>query len=399
VNPPARPDSFATGRRIRIGLFSVIFLLVAIGVVMIYSASAIFADQRYGDSMFFLKKHFTFLGIGLAVAVGAMLVDCDRLRKFAVPILIVTCVGLLAVAFFAEPIAGARRWIRLGGFQIQPSEFAKVAVIFFLAERISRQNGKLTDFKRDILPLLVGVGTVCLLILIGKDFGTTVVIGTVFLMLLFAAGMPAKFFLWLVSGAVPLLALAVIIEPYRIKRIAAFLNPWQDVQNAGFQLYQSLLALGSGGMTGVGLGHSQQKLFYLPAAHTDFIFSIVGEELGFLGAGSVIILFIAFAILGAMIISRCPHAFGQLLSLGLVSLVSLEAIINIGVSVGVLPTKGLALPFISYGGSSLVSKLLVIGLLLNISRGRREGDTLALREEKPWRREENQSKILDELNT
>jgi len=342
-------------------------------VVMIYSASAIFADQRYGDSMFFLKKHLTFLGIGLAVAVGAMLVDFNRLRKFAVPILIVTCVGLLAVAFFAEPIAGARRWIRLGGFQIQPSEFAKVAVIFFLAERISGKNGKLTDFKRDILPLLVGVGTVCLLILIGKDFGTTVVIGTVFLMLLFAAGMPAKFFLWLVSGAVPLLALAVIIEPYRIKRIAAFLNPWQDVQNTGFQLYQSLLAIGSGGMTGVGLGHSQQKLFYLPAAHTDFIFSIVGEELGFLGAGSVIILFIAFAILGVMIISRCPHSFGQLLSLGLVSLVSLEAIINIGVSVGVLPTKGLALPFISYGGSSLVSKLLVIGVLLNISRGRREG--------------------------
>ena len=164
MNPPARPDSFATGRRIRIGLFSVVFLLLAIGVVMIYSASAIFADQRYGDSMFFLKKHLTFLGIGLAVAVGAMLVDFNRLRKFAVPILIVTCVGLLAVAFFAEPIAGARRWIRLGGFQIQPSEFAKVAVIFFLAERISRQNGKLTDFKRDILPLLVGVGTVCLLI-------------------------------------------------------------------------------------------------------------------------------------------------------------------------------------------------------------------------------------------
>jgi cell division protein FtsW len=357
-------------RQIRIWLCSLAATLVAVGVVMIFSASAIFAWDRHQDSMYFLKRHMAFLAVGVTGFICAMLVDIRQLRKYAPHLLIGVGLALLFVGLLGPKIGGARRWISIGAFNVQPSEFAKLAVILYLADRIAKKTEGLKRFKQDLLPLIAVMGVMSLLILLGKDLGTTVVLMGVFLMMLFVGGIPVSYFAWLIAGCVPVIVGAILIEPYRIKRLTGFLNPFQDIQGKSFQLYQSLLAIGSGGLFGKGLGQSQQKLFYLPAAHTDFIFAIIGEELGFIGAGAVIVLFVMFGILGMMIVFRAKNPFNQLFALGLVTLVLIEAIINIGVSTGAFPTKGLALPFISYGGSSLVVNLILVGLLLNLSRER-----------------------------
>lgn len=358
------------GRQIRIWLCSLSATLVCIGVVMIFSASAIFAWDRYQDSMYFLKRHLAFLAVGFAGFIGAMLIDIRQLRRWAPQLLIGIGTALLLVGLLGPKIGGARRWISIGLFNIQPSEFAKLAIILYLADRIARKTEGLKNFRRDLLPLISVMAVSSLLILLGKDLGTTVVLMGVFMTLLFVGGIPVRYFAWLLAGCVPLVVAAILIEPYRIKRLTGFLNPFDDIQGKSFQLYQSLLAIGSGGFFGKGLGQSQQKLFYLPAAHTDFIFAIVGEELGFIGAGFLILLFVLFGALGMMIVFRAKSAFHQLFALGLVTLVLIEAAINIGVSTGALPTKGLALPFISYGGSSLVVNMILVGLLLNLSRER-----------------------------
>jgi cell division protein FtsW len=357
-------------RQIRIWLCSLAATLVAVGVVMIFSASAIFAWDRHQDSMYFLKRHMAFLAVGITGFVCAMLVDMRQLRKYAPHFLIGVGLALLFVGLLGPKIGGARRWISIGAFNIQPSEFAKLAVILYLADRIAKKTEGLKRFKQDLLPLIAVMGVMSLLILLGKDLGTTVVLMGVFLMMLFVGGIPVQYFAWLIAGCIPVIVGAILIEPYRVKRLTGFLNPFQDIQGKSFQLYQSLLAIGSGGLFGKGLGQSQQKLFYLPAAHTDFIFAIIGEELGFIGAGAVILLFVMFGVLGMMIVFRAKSSFNQLFALGLVTLVLIEAIINIGVSTGAFPTKGLALPFISYGGSSLVVNLILVGLLLNLSRER-----------------------------
>ncbi len=357
-------------RQIRIWLCSLAATLVAVGVVMIFSASAIFAWDRHQDSMYFLKRHMAFLAVGVTGFVCAMLVDVRQLRKYAPHFLIGVGLALLFVGLLGPKIGGARRWISIGAFNVQPSEFAKLAVILYLADRIARKTEGLKRFKQDLMPLIAVMGVMSLLILLGKDLGTTVVLMGVFLMMLFVGGIPVRYFAWLIAGCIPVIVGAILIEPYRVKRLTGFLNPFQDIQGKSFQLYQSLLAIGSGGLFGKGLGQSQQKLFYLPAAHTDFIFAIIGEELGFIGAGAVILLFVMFGILGMMIVFRAKSSFNQLFALGLVTLVLIEAIINIGVSTGAFPTKGLALPFISYGGSSLVVNLILVGLLLNLSRER-----------------------------
>lgn len=359
-------------RQIRIWLCSLTATLVAVGTVMIFSASAIYAWDRHQDSMYFLKRHLAFLAVGVTGFICAMLVDLRKLRKAAPWILVGVGAALLLVGLLGPKIGGARRWISIGGFSVQPSEFAKIAVILYLADRIAVKTEGLKRFKQDLLPLIGVMGVVLLLILLGKDLGTTVVLMGVFMMMLFVGGIPVRYFAWLVAGCVPIIVGAILMEPYRVKRLTGFLNPFDDIQGKSFQLYQSLLALGSGGFAGRGLGQSQQKLFYLPAAHTDFIYSIIGEELGFIGAGFVLILFVLFGALGMMIVLRARSAFSQLFALGLVTLVLIEAIINIGVSTGAFPTKGLALPFISYGGSSLVVNMILVGLLLNLSRDRAE---------------------------
>ncbi|MDP2654028.1 MAG: putative lipid II flippase FtsW [Candidatus Omnitrophota bacterium] len=357
-------------REIRLSITMIVILLIFVGIVMIYSASCIYALQELNDSMYFLRRHLMFLVIGSAMMLTAMTIDYRDLRKYAKPLLVIGIVLLVLVLIphIGKASYGARRWFKLGPFFFQPSEFVKLAMLIYVADFLARKQTKITDFFRGFLPIVMVVGITCLLILKQPDLGSSVLIALIVFIMMFVAGARPAHILSLGLLALPVLFLLVARVPYRMKRIVAFLNPWEDSQGVGFQLTQSQIAFGSGGLFGVGPGHSMQKLYYLPAAHTDFILSIIGEELGFVGAFAVILLFVAFIWQGARIAKRTMDPFGYYLSTGIVGIIGLQAMVNVGVSIGALPTKGLPLPFISYGGSALVFNMVCVGLLLNISR-------------------------------
>lgn len=357
-------------RNIRLNIFTITVILVCIGVVMIYSASSIYAWEMYKDSFFFLKRHLSFIVIGTVFTILVMGIDYKRLRKWARPLLLISIFLLLLVLIpgIGREVAGARRWFRFKFISFQPSELTNLAIIIYVADFISRKGNTFRTFWRGFLPIMFVLGLVTLLILMQPDLGTALALGAVVFIILFVAGVRISYLLSIFLVSLPLLYILIFSVPYRKVRIMAFLNPWLDPKGSGFQIIQSQIALGSGGIFGVGLGQSRQKLFYLPAAHTDFIFSIIGEELGLLGAIAVIILFMIFIQQGFKIIKNAQDRFGYFLSLGLVLMISLKAVINIGVSCGVFPTKGLPLPFISYGGSSFIFDMISIGLLLNIAR-------------------------------
>ncbi|MFH1354755.1 MAG: putative lipid II flippase FtsW [Candidatus Omnitrophota bacterium] len=357
-------------QRTRLNLFAVSIILISIGLVMIYSASSIHAWERYKDSFYFFKRHLSFLVIGAILAFLAMCIDYRGLRKFARPLLFFAFILLILVLIpgIGREVSGARRWFRFKFFSFQPSELSGMFLIIYLADFIARKGKVIKDFSRGFLPPLCVLGLCTLLILMQPDLGTALSICIVALIMLFIAGIRPLYFLSLGLASLPVLYALIFRVPYRRMRILAFLNPWLDPRGGGFQIIQSQIALGSGGLLGLGLGHSKQKLFYLPAAHTDFIFSIIGEELGLLGTLGVIALFMIFILQGLKIIKNTSDSFGYFLSLGLVLMISLKAVINIGVSCGVLPTKGLPLPFISYGGTSLVLDMISVGILLNIAR-------------------------------
>ena len=265
-------------------------------------------------------------------------------------------------------VSGARRWFRFRILSFQPSELANLAVIIYVSDFIARKGDVIKQFIKGFIPPMMVIGFTSLLILAQPDLGTTLSLGVVVFVMLFIAGVRASYLLSIILAGLPALYLLIFRVPYRRTRILAFLNPWLDPKGSGFQIIQSQISLGSGGIFGVGLGHSKQKLFYLPAAHTDFIFSIIGEELGLLGTIGVILLFIVFIWQGIKIIKNAPDRFGYFLALGLVMMITLKAAINIGVSCGMLPTKGLPLPFISYGGSSFIFDMVSVGILMNIAR-------------------------------
>jgi cell division protein FtsW len=260
------------------------------------------------------------------------------------------------------------------GFSLQPSEFLKLGLIVYLADFLERKRETLSDLRHTVAPALVVLGLCAGLVFLQPDLGTAVTLAAVALLMFFAAGFRLTHLAVIVLSALPALAYAMLAKPYRRKRILAFFHPWDDPRGVGFQIIQSFLAFGSGGLFGVGLGRSQQKLFYLPESHTDFIFAIIGEELGFVGTCAVVLLFMAFIFSGMVIVFRSKNLFSQLVSLGLVGLIGFEVVINIGVSVGALPTKGLSLPFVSYGGSALIANMIALGLLWNISRQALERD-------------------------
>jgi len=357
-------------RNIRINLFSVTVILMCVGIVMIYSSSSIYALERYKDGLFFLKRHLIFMLIGAILTFIFMVVDYRKLRKIARPLLVISLVLLVLVLIpgLGREVSGARRWFRFKLLSFQPSELANLAIIIYIADFISRKGNLIKTFLKGFLPPMCFLGLTAVLILMQPDLGTTLALGFVVLIMLFVAGVRPAYILSLILGSLPLLYVLIFSVPYRRARVLAFINPWLDPRGSGFQIIQSQIALGSGGIFGVGLGHSNQKLFYLPAAHTDFIFSIIGEELGLLGTIGVIVLFIIFIQQGIKIIKNAPDRFGYFLSLGLVLMVSFRAIINIGVSCGLLPTKGLPLPFISYGGSSFIFDMVSVGILVNIAR-------------------------------
>lgn len=357
-------------RNVRRSIFLIVAVLIAIGIIMIYSASAIYADSKLHDSLYYLKRHFVYLAVGLIMMFAAMGADIDALRKYAKPAAIIAAVLLLLVLIphIGRETAGARRWFKFGPFNFQPSEFAKIAVMVYVADLVARRQKDLKSFVYGFMPPMIIVGGIVGLTLLEPDLGTAVTIFVIAVLMLYVGGVRGSHIMASILASLPVLYVLLFSVPYRKKRMMAFLNPWADKRGTGFQIIQSFIALGSGGLFGVGLGQSRQKLFYLPASHTDFIFSIIGEELGFVGAASIVALFGLFVWQGMKVAFRAQDTFEKLLALGIISLIAVEAIINIGVTAGALPTKGLPLPFISYGGSGLIFHLAAVGLLLNIAK-------------------------------
>jgi len=308
--------------------------------------------------------------IGALLTFFFMSIDYHKLRKYSRLFLIFSIILLILVLIpgLGREVSGARRWFRFKLISFQPSELANLAIIIYVADFISRKGNLIKSFFKGFLPPMCALGICAALVIVQPDLGSTIALGVVVLVMLFVSGVRPVYLLSLLLLSLPALYLLIFHVAYRRARILAFLNPWLDPKGSGFQIIQSQLALGSGGLFGVGLGHSKQKLFYLPAAHTDFIFSIIGEELGLIGTIGVILLFIIFIQQGIKVIKNTPDKFGYFLALGLVTMIAFRAAINIGVSCGVLPTKGLPLPFISYGGSSFIFDMVSVGILVNIAR-------------------------------
>lgn len=337
---------------------------------MVYSSSSVYAYGQYGDSAFFLKRHILHFLIGLVGATFVMSFDYRLFRRYAKVLIISSLILLILVLIpgISREIGGAKRWFRIGIIGFQPSEFASFSLIIYLADFLDRKRQGLKDFMNGFLPAISVIGMVVILVLLQPDLGTAISIFAISLIMLFVCGVNFRYFLPFVLAALPLFYLLILGVPYRRRRIISFLDPWSDPQGAGFQIIQSLLALGSGALFGLGLGQSRQKLFYLPQSHTDFIFSIIGEEMGFVGTLSILLLFALFLYQAMKIILRAKDLFGQMLTLGFSTMIALEVIINIGVSTGALPTKGLPLPFISYGGTALIFNMMSVGLILNVAR-------------------------------
>jgi cell division protein FtsW len=357
-------------------LFVVTLALCLLGAVMIFSASAVTAEHEYGHSYIFLLRQAAWLAIGLAGMFVLMRTDYRRLREPVVVCSVLCLVGVMLVgAFFLDKSHATHRWIRFGPVGIQPSEIAKLAVILYLAwfldlkrRSAAGMEFRKEDFVRNVLPAIGPILVCVALILAQPDLGTSVDIVLIAAAVLYVAGLSWKWIAVGAAAALPALYLLISHVAYRQARMMAFLNPDSDPQGAGFQLLQSLIAVGSGGFTGVGLMESKQKLFYLPEAHTDFIYAVICEELGFIGALVVITLFAIYGWRGLRAAFSAPDNFGRLLALGITAMVMFQTLINFAVVLGMVPTKGIPLPFISYGGSSLLVMLLATGVLLNISQ-------------------------------
>ncbi|MEC9488047.1 MAG: putative lipid II flippase FtsW [Halanaerobium sp.] len=351
-------------------LFFSVLILVGFGIVMVYSASSIVANADYGDSLFFLRRQLFSVTLGLIAMFITMHIDYHIYKKLARLALLVAVGGLVIVLIpgVGRIGGGARRWINLAGLPVQPSEITKITIIIYLSFYLTEKKEKLHSFLRGTLPVLLIIGLIFFLILEEPDLGTAVTIAGTMMLMLFAGGIPLKQLITLGLGAIPAVFYFIWSEPYRKERLLAFLNPEKDPLDTGYHIIQSLYALGSGGLFGVGLGQSRQKFFYLPAPSTDFVFAILGEELGYLGTLAVVILFFIFTWRGLKTALSAPDSFGTLLAVGLTCMVTIQAIINIGVVTGSMPVTGITLPFISYGGSSLVIMLVGVGILLNISR-------------------------------
>jgi cell division protein FtsW len=346
------------------------FSLLAIGLIMVYSASAVWAEYKFHDSFFFAKRQLLFAGVGIAAMFFIMNIDYWTWRDWSKALLIICFVLLVLVLIPGIGMIrnGSRSWIGVGAFSIQPSEFMKLAMIAFLAKYLSENQKNITSFKRGLLPALALVFAAFGMIMLQPDLGTgTVMVGTCIAMI-FVAGARISHFIGL--GVLGLAGFAALIlsAPYRIKRITSFLNPWEDPLGSGFQIIQSLYAIGPGGLFGLGLGQSRQKFFYLPEPQTDFIFAILAEELGFIGGSLVLLLFSLLLWRGVRIALGAPDLYGSFLAIGIISMVAIQVMINIGVVTGLMPVTGITLPFLSYGGSSLTLMLMAIGVLLNISK-------------------------------
>lgn len=347
-----------------------VIALAGLGLVMVYSASAIVAQDRFGDSSFFFKRQAVWVLLGTAAAMIAQRIHYEQLRRVTPLFVLITLVVLTLVLIpgIGRIAGGARRWLTIGPASFQPAEAAKMAMALYMARFLTARTADVQGLQRGVLPPVLLAGLMLGLIVLQPDMGSAILVGLVMAAMLFVGGARLLHLLGLSLAGAPILAVAVLGEEYRRRRILAFLDPWADPQGMGFHIIQSLLALGSGGIFGVGLGASRQKYFYLPERHTDFIFAIVGEELGLIGTASVLLLFALFAYRGFRIARAAPTRYAGLLASGITAMVLLQAVVNIGVTTGMLPITGVPLPFLSFGGSSLVFTMIGVGILLNISQ-------------------------------
>ncbi|PYR92939.1 MAG: putative lipid II flippase FtsW [Acidobacteria bacterium] len=350
-------------------LFTAMLLLVCASVVMVYSASAVIAMERYHQPNLFLFKQATWVLLGLAIMPIVMRIDYRHYRQ---PIVIWTALGIVSFALvgvlFGPRINGARRWFGVAGVGVQPSELAKIAVIFFVAAILERRMERIDDLTHSLLPIAVVVGGVVGLVLLQPDLGTALSILIIASAMVFAAGINYRYIVGLLLVSVPAAYIVLVSADYRRRRLTVFLNPWEDPLGDGFQVIQSLIAVGTGGVFGRGLMAGVQKLFYLPYPETDFIYAVIGEELGLLGATIVLACFCVIVWRGLRTALRAPDRFGAFLALGLTAMVAFQAFFNMSVVLGLLPTKGIPLPFVSFGGSSLLISMIGMGILLNVSQ-------------------------------
>jgi len=352
------------------GILVPTLLLVGLGLVFIYSSSSFVAEHRLGDSYFFLKRQGVFCLVGLVLLILAKNIPSNVYARCAYPMLVVSLGLLLALLIpgMSRSIGGASRWLRFAGLSFQPSEFAKLSLAVYIAYSMAKKGPNMGSFSKGLLPHLLVAGVYMGLILLQPDLGTAVIIGCWLMVLLFVGGVRIYQLVGILLAFSPLVGLLIWLEPYRLRRWWAFLEPWKDPHGLGFQIIHSFLAFGSGGVLGVGLGNSKQKLLYLPEPHTDFIMSIIAEELGLLGVAAVVVLFGILVLRGIRAALNARDLYSAYLAMGISCFIGIQVIINMGVVMGLLPTKGLTLPLISYGGSSLVINMLGIGILLNIAQ-------------------------------
>ncbi|MAQ14885.1 MAG: putative lipid II flippase FtsW [Sandaracinus sp.] len=345
--------------------------LVAFGVVMVYSASAVFADSRYDDPFHFLVRQSIFATLGLGVCFTVARFDYHGYRRFTYPVLAGAVLLLLIVVLgFGRAAGGAARWIQLGPINVQPAEMAKLSIILWLAYSLSKKAEQIRSFEIGFLPHAMVAGFLMLLCLKQPDFGSAVMIGLLTFTLLFTAGARLGYLLGAILLAAPAVYALIAFSPYRMRRIQAFLEPFEHRYGIGYQIAESLMSFGAGGATGVGIGDSRQKLLFLPEAHTDFISAIVGEELGFLGISLLLLTYVLLVVRGLRAAHQAADDYGAYLAVGITVFLGMQAFTNLAVAMGMLPTKGLVLPFMSYGGSSLLVNCAAVGILLNVSRPR-----------------------------
>ncbi len=348
-----------------------VILLLCIGILMVYSSSSMISMERYGSSFHYVWRHFLNILIGFTAMIIVAKIDYHKLRAFVIPSLLFSVILLMLVfvpgiGVPAGENSEVKRWIDLGLFTFQPSELVKITMVLFLADYISKKAHQMKDIRYGVVIPMSVMAVFQGIILLQPDFGAVMSIGILTLTILFIGGIQWKHVFGVVGISLPVVCILILSAPYRVVRILCFLNPWQDRQGCGYQLIQSFLAFGRGGLTGVGFGSSKQKLFFLPEAHTDFIFSLVGEEAGLVGALCILGIFIYLLIKLFKVAMKKENSFGYYLALGLTLMIGSQALINFAVSVGLMPTKGLPLPFISYGGSALLVNMAAVGILLNI---------------------------------
>jgi len=360
-----------------------VLLLIGIGLVAVYSASSILAEARFGDQYFYLKRQAVFCLFGILLMIAAKNINYLVYRKLVYVFLglSVLLLVLLLIPGLGFKVGGAQRWFRFGFVSLQPSEAAKLSLAVFMAYSMSKNVDQMSTFFNGLFPHLLVGSIFVALILLQPDLGTAVIIGMWMLILLFIGGVHLGQLFVLLGLTTPIVFYLISQSIYRLNRWWAFLDPWEDPQGFGFQIIHSFLAFGSGGLFGVGLGNSKQKLFYLPEPHTDFVAAIIAEEAGFIGISILTILFALIVIRGIKIALKAPELFGTYLALAISCMLAVQVIVNMGVVMALLPTKGLTLPFISYGGSSLVVSLLGMGILMNISRRALGGAPTSLRGE------------------